>query len=197
VINIKQTCPKCGKEFNIECKENLYRRGIYRKFCSRKCANSHSLTEEQKQHISEGLKKSDKIHHAHIYVCESCGKFFSSSKRFRNGRKIHCDDCIQKRKHSKEGLVSPLDCSKRTVTKIIKRAKKGCSICGWNESTCDIHHIIPRSKGGSDDSTNLIIVCPNCHRVIHTTEKYNKDFLMKHSIFLEFANWRDYYYPSN
>lgn len=29
------------------------------------------------------------------------------------------------------------------------------------------HHIIPRSKGGSDDPSNLIDVCSNCHEDIH------------------------------
>ena len=52
---------------------------------------------------------------------------------------------------------------KRTITKILRRANIKCSICGWNESTCDIHHIIHKKDGGSDNMDNLIVVCPNCY----------------------------------
>lgn len=40
-----------------------------------------------------------------------------------------------------------------------------CSNCSWNLETCDIHHIIPKKLGGSDDFNNLVILCPNCHRL--------------------------------
>ena len=48
-----------------------------------------------------------------------------------------------------------------------------------------------------DNNDNLIIVCPNCHRVIHTTDKYSEEFLLQYSIEKEFYNWRNFYYPSN
>ena len=43
----------------------------------------------------------------------------------------------------------------------------GCSCCGWNKASCDIHHIVPRANGGSNDYQNLTYVCPNCHRLAH------------------------------
>ena len=57
--------------------------------------------------------------------------------------------------------------SSRTRCKILKRMIQSCSNCGWNKSSCDLHHIIPRSRGGSNDHTNLTILCPNCHRLAH------------------------------
>ena len=56
-----------------------------------------------------------------------------------------------------------------------------CAICGWqlfeNHSDiadldgriqkgngCEIHHIIPLSKGGTSEWENLILLCPNCHK---------------------------------
>lgn len=29
------------------------------------------------------------------------------------------------------------------------------------------HHIVPRHVGGSDDPSNLIVLCPNCHTAAH------------------------------
>ncbi|WP_247686910.1 HNH endonuclease [Pseudoalteromonas luteoviolacea] len=33
---------------------------------------------------------------------------------------------------------------------------------GWN-----IHHIVERVKGGSDELSNLVLLHPNCHRQLH------------------------------
>lgn len=32
---------------------------------------------------------------------------------------------------------------------------------------CEIHHIIPRRKGGKDAPSNMVVLCPVCHRKIH------------------------------
>jgi 5-methylcytosine-specific restriction endonuclease McrA len=71
-------------------------------------------------------------------------------------------------------MFNILSVSPRTVSKILRRMKLACFRCGWSEAICDIHHIIPRSKGGTDDHDNLTILCPNCHRVAH--EKNQSDF---------------------
>ncbi|MFT8257815.1 MAG: HNH endonuclease [Candidatus Symbiodolus clandestinus] len=35
------------------------------------------------------------------------------------------------------------------------------------EDEWDIHHIIPRREGGSDEPSNLMLLRPNCHRQLH------------------------------
>jgi 5-methylcytosine-specific restriction endonuclease McrA len=42
-----------------------------------------------------------------------------------------------------------------------------CSKCGWNEATCDAHHIVPVSDGGKNIIPNCVIICPNCHAKEH------------------------------
>lgn len=64
-------------------------------------------------------------------------------------------------------MESILSASPRTISKILTRLKLGCSECGWDKSICDIHHIVPKSKGGSDEHSNLTYLCPNCHRLAH------------------------------
>lgn len=41
-----------------------------------------------------------------------------------------------------------------------------CEICGYALSV-DVHHLLPRSKGGKDDAENLSVLCPNHHREVH------------------------------
>lgn len=41
-----------------------------------------------------------------------------------------------------------------------------CAICRRRHGV-QVHHIVPRLEGGSDDISNAIPLCPNCHDVVH------------------------------
>ena len=132
------------------------------------------------------------------YKCEKCNEIFF--KNFiRIGRKMHCDKCIRKVKHcvNIKDIKSILELSKRSVSKILKRANTKCSICRWNEAVCDIHHIKSKKNKGTNDIDNLIIVCPNCHRIIHSKKKYSEEYLKEKNISITLNNWKDFYHPSN
>lgn len=45
-----------------------------------------------------------------------------------------------------------------------ERAEQSCEWCGQNLDNPEIHHIEPRSEGGSNQRSNLIVLCPTCHR---------------------------------
>lgn len=53
-----------------------------------------------------------------------------------------------------------------------------CQICGqdfrprYDVSVADTHHIQYLGEGGRDLSTNIIVLCPNHHRVIHATDAH-------------------------
>lgn len=42
-----------------------------------------------------------------------------------------------------------------------------CMICGWEEASCDTHHILPIKNGGTHILVNGIVLCPNHHRRAH------------------------------
>jgi hypothetical protein len=52
-------------------------------------------------------------------------------------------------------------------------SKRICSVCHWffEDVSIDRHHLIHRTENGSNDKINIIYLCPNCHRIIHTLEK--------------------------
>lgn len=55
--------------------------------------------------------------------------------------------------------------SRSAVYQLMKRwAEKKCAICGWDISV-DIHHIVPIREGGKNTDDNLILLCPNHHRM--------------------------------
>jgi 5-methylcytosine-specific restriction enzyme A len=60
---------------------------------------------------------------------------------------------------------------------ILDRDGYTCALCEVHDTAIGImqvHHIVPVSHGGTDDSLNLITVCKNCHDSIHNNgwERY-------------------------
>jgi len=51
----------------------------------------------------------------------------------------------------------------------IKLIKSKCEVCGEsNKKVLDFHHIIPRTdEKCTDYSSNIAIICANCHRKTH------------------------------
>lgn len=189
-------CPKCNIEFNEIGKWGL------KKFCSQSCANSREQTSEMREKKRLKLQK--------VGICkfckQECGsmgalKQHETSCDFNPNKlpgpffgKSHADNT--KKKQGQNNIMgqripeSLLDMSKRTVSKVLHRLNVGCSNCGWKESSCDIHHILPVSKGGTDTNTNLTILCPNCHRLAHTN-KLDKFTSVADQIG---ELWREHYY---
>jgi hypothetical protein len=60
-----------------------------------------------------------------------------------------------------------------------------CQVCGMNfkikyeEPFSETHHIHPLGQGGLDISKNIIVICPNHHRIIHKTDaKFDRSMLL-------------------
>lgn len=62
---------------------------------------------------------------------------------------------------------------------VLHRDNYTCQCCGKKNTRSEVHHIIFRSQGGTDDENNLITLCEDCHAGVHnenivTTKKPNK-----------------------
>jgi predicted restriction endonuclease len=156
-------CKQCEKRFSSRYKTP--------KFCSQSCSavyrnENWKPTKEQKRKTSKALRTWWKAH---------------PEKQKEYGI------ASQKGKHKKPRTI--LELSTRTVSKICRRLNLACSRCGWDKETGDIHHIVPRKQGGTDDHRNLTYLCPNCHRLadrgkigpqdLITLDNYIKDEWLK------------------
>lgn len=63
--------------------------------------------------------------------------------------------------------------SRRTSTRTFRarllaiRGNK-CELCDYNKhNILNIHHIIEKCNGGTDEESNLLLICPNCHTEVH------------------------------
>lgn len=77
---------------------------------------------------------------------------------------------------------------KTSIIKQLKLLYKGkCQICGCNPmqkysaNIAEVHHIEPFSVSHNNDSNNLIVLCPNHHRLIH---KLNPKFSLSQRAFV-------------
>ena len=50
---------------------------------------------------------------------------------------------------------------------VLYRDNYTCQICSKKHARLEVHHIIFRSHGGSDEESNLMTLCEDCHRKIH------------------------------
>lgn len=53
---------------------------------------------------------------------------------------------------------------------VMNRDSYTCQICGAKNTRLEVHHIVYRSKGGTDNEDNLITLCESCHKKIHKGE---------------------------
>lgn len=49
---------------------------------------------------------------------------------------------------------------------LFKKRDPKCQICGFDD-VIEVHHIISPKKGGKNTTTNILILCPNHHSLIH------------------------------
>ena len=56
-----------------------------------------------------------------------------------------------------------------------------CVACGIKENL-HYHHLIPKIHGGSDEETNLITLCENCHGAYHNKKFKNHGALTRKAL---------------
>lgn len=61
---------------------------------------------------------------------------------------------------------------------VLQQAKGHCEFCECpapflkedGQPYLEVHHVTPLSEGGSDRTTNAVVLCPNCHRRMHHSQ---------------------------
>jgi len=142
---IKKKCLYCKKQITVNLSE--HNRGLG-KFCSKKCSAVHNNENRVKTTLS----------------CIVCGCEFKSKS---NHAKYCSNECRRNvsRKRLKDRRRKGKDRYHRAEKVRRRFGELACFVCGWEESSCDVHHVIPKRDGGSDDLSNLTILCPNHHRL--------------------------------
>ncbi len=143
------------------------------RFCSIKCARGFS-TKSKRKEINE--KVSLKMRDSEIIKQRKIQKKHASYIR-------------------ETEATSLIDLSSRTARKILERMSLGCSVCGWSEAYCDLHHIVEKKNGGSNGHNNIAYICPNCHRKIHSKIIKPEELISLEDYIGD--DWKKFYYVKN
>lgn len=141
-------CQTCDVEFEADTRDLNRGRA---KYCSLSCAAK----------VSKQLQ--------YERVCKHCGSHFHSSSK----HSLYCSDSCKQKNYRAQAKDSG---NMKQLYKLFKDTP--CEICGWDETSRDLHHIVEVSNGGKSIPDNLISVCPNHHRMIHKN-LISKDTLLK------------------
>ena len=164
---IKKTCLICNCEFETKNRQ--------KKMCSRKCSGIFTIRFHKKRTDDSKLQQSIKMKEKYINdetyktrVSQGLKKYFSQNPdMIQHGTKHSIAVSKGTKGKYKKDPKNIFELSTRTISKVFSRLYLGCSVCDWNEASCDLHHINGRKVPDANGHWNLCYVCPNCHRKIH------------------------------
>ena len=62
-----------------------------------------------------------------------------------------------------------------------------CGVCRPINNGLEIHHIVYRSQGGTDDIENICCLCRACHNAAHAEKLTGKELTEIHLKFMNYA----------
>lgn len=107
-------------------------------------------------------------------TCEVCDRMWHEA----GGARILIDDATRERVRCDAQHIGSLDAPKperatqdippATIRFVWRRDQGRCQTPGCRSARClEIHHIVPRGRGGSHDPSNLTLRCGSCHTAHH------------------------------
>lgn len=147
---IKSACPVCGDTFYTYTHKN------------RRVTCGKDMCYRTWQGLTTAARGSSKV----ITKCNYCGRelrLFPSQVKERN----YCNRFCLAKDNPKNGNNNGNWRGGRwryIQEQVFIRDEYRCAICGFDLAV-DAHHITARTKGGTNDFSNLITLCPNHHRL--------------------------------
>ena len=79
--------------------------------------------------------------------------------------------------------------------RIYRREGYACAICD-DTRALQIHHVVHRSQGGTNNAMNLICLCARCHALVHGTNLFDTDELTQQDMEQAIVEYMaDFYAP--
>lgn len=95
-----------------------------------------------------------------LLVCKGCGQ----TKHHKG--KGYCAYCYNKTFYKEYFRFRSRKQYSGISEELFGKIPKSCVICGFDKIV-EFHHIVPKAKGGQTDLTNLVVLCPNHHKMLH------------------------------
>jgi len=137
-----EKCSNCGNHIkNRTVFSNMV-------FCSASCRDVYTVSHNEK-------------------ICRRCNTLKHISEFGKNhtekcGYSIYCKQCTHEMQHT-HSYPNPYTVLRQDV---LNTTGGKCYLCG-SKHNINVHHIIPRTRGGKDIASNLVPLCRECHRKAH------------------------------
>lgn len=150
-----KNCKKCGNEFEPQ-------KGLVN-YCSLTCRNSRSWSNEDKQKLSESMKKSEKVN----------GNNIKSKEEW---------DGINQRRRERH-VIKILESNYKDLSfeslrfRILYEQDNKCNCCGltkWLDKPIILELEHKDGNHFNNERINLEMICPNCHSLTDTWRGRNK-----------------------
>jgi 5-methylcytosine-specific restriction endonuclease McrA len=103
-----------------------------------------------------------------IHLCPICNKEILGHKNSKHCSKTCANKARTGIKYHTGALNSKYTKYKKLKKQLILERGGVCQICMLDKDyLLDVHHIVPKKRGGGDNLDNLMLLCPNCHREKH------------------------------
>jgi hypothetical protein len=118
-----------------------------------------------------------------VYRCRACGSAEVVTSRGRRPLSpqetdtVLCDARILEPGSPNRATIAP---SVRAA--VLARDRHGCRApgCGGTHFL-EVHHVIPRNEGGSNQAENLVTLCGRCHRFAHERPQLVRQWFANHA----------------
>ena len=112
------------------------------------------------------------------HKCPVCEKEFFAT----NWNRIYCSPKCARTAQAKQNMshIARRSALKAVIPqKLLYAFGFRCCVCGWYipqdyesegyqpQHGREFHHIIPVSEGGNNTLDNIVLLCPNCHKMAH------------------------------
>ena len=169
----------------LECETNIVSKDIRTKFCSISCSTTYN--NKGKKHSKETkIKISKSLGGKGIFRnknCLSCNKELPKAAfKFCNNT---CRGDLKRKEKIKLWLEGEISGNSQVghalfvKQYLLEKHNNKCSICGWNKKNpftktipLEVEHI--DGNAYNNDSSNVILLCPNCHSLTKTYKGANK-----------------------
>ena len=117
----------------------------------------------------ESSPRGDSPYQVIVHRCEECGKTAVDGAELSRAEaeQVACDSRVLESGKRNRATIPPA--RRRGV---LARDGHRCQTKGCNAKRfLEVHHVVPRIRGGSNDEANLITLCSSCHGLVHQSPR--------------------------
>ncbi len=101
----------------------------------------------------------------HAHLCQACGRVEVDGRAVSRAEaeRLQCDAAVAAPGGRNTTTIPP-----KTRREVLARDGHRCQAPGCGRRRfLEVHHVVARSRGGSNAAENLVTLCSGCHRVAH------------------------------